>query len=42
MNEPISLEDYVKRKKEKQNVIYYIAGENKDLLYKSPIIQKLK
>jgi heat shock protein 90kDa beta len=36
------LDTYVNRKKAKQDIIYYIAGENKDVLLKSPLIQKLK
>ena len=42
MNKPISLDEYVGRKKPKQDVIYYLAGDNRDILAKSPILQKLK
>lgn len=37
-----SLKDYVKRKKKKQDILYYLAGDSKDILYKSPLLQKLK
>lgn len=37
----ISFDDYIKNMKEGQDVIYYIAGENKDELRMSPLIQKL-
>jgi heat shock protein beta len=39
--ELISLEEYVKNMKPKQELIYFIAGEEKEVLYKSPLIQKL-
>ena len=39
--ELISLEQYVKNMKPKQEYIYFIAGEEKEVLYKSPLIQKL-
>lgn len=39
--ELISLEQYVKNMKPKQELIYFIAGEEKEVLYKSPLIQKL-
>jgi heat shock protein 90kDa beta len=39
--ELISLDDYVKNMKPKQESIYYIAGEDKEVLFKSPLIQKL-
>lgn len=40
--ELISLDQYVKNMKPKQELIYFIAGEEKEVLYKSPLIQKLK
>lgn len=36
-----SLEQYVKNMKEKQDVIYYIAGTDKSELVKSPFVEKL-
>merc|ERR1712151_262296 len=39
--ELISLEQYVKNMKPKQELIYFIAGEEKEVLFKSPLIQKL-
>lgn len=39
--ELISLDDYIKNMKPKQDSIYYIAGEDKEVLFKSPLIQKL-
>merc|ERR1712160_125737 len=39
--ELISLEQYVKNMKPKQEMIYFIAGEQKEVLFKSPLIQKL-
>lgn len=42
MTEITSFDDYIKRKKEKQDVIYFLPGDNKDNLYKSPLLQKLK
>lgn len=39
--ELISLDDYIKNMKPKQESIYYIAGEDKEVLFKSPLIQKL-
>ncbi len=42
VNKLISLDEYVARKKAKQDVIYYLAGDNKDVLFKSPLLQKLK
>jgi len=39
--ELISLEQYVKNMKPKQELIYFIAGEEKEVLYKSPLLQKL-
>eukprot|EP01022_Parablepharisma_sp_SALTPOND_P004429 TRINITY_DN120270_c3_g1_i1.p1 TRINITY_DN120270_c3_g1~~TRINITY_DN120270_c3_g1_i1.p1 ORF type:complete len:937 (-),score=164.49 TRINITY_DN120270_c3_g1_i1:2525-5335(-) len=38
----ISLDDYLSRKKPKQDIIYYLAGDNKETLFKSPLLQKLK
>lgn len=40
--ELISLDQYVKNMKPKQEMIYFIAGEEKEVLFKSPLIQKLK
>merc|ERR1719235_813970 len=37
----ISLEDYVANMKEDQKNIYYIAGEDKESLLKSPSVEKL-
>ena len=37
----ISFADYIKKMKPKQDVIYYLAGENKGTLRMSPLIQKL-
>ena len=42
MDKLISLDDYIKRKQPKQDVIYFLPGESKDILNKSPLIQKLK
>ena len=42
LNKTISFDDYLERKKPKQDVIYYLAGDNKEFLLKSPLIQKLK
>lgn len=38
----ISLDDYIANMKEKQDDIYYIAGEDKEALLNSPLIQKFK
>ena len=38
----ISLDDYIAEMKEKQEDIYYIAGEEKEVLMNSPLIQKFK
>lgn len=38
----ISLEDYVGRMKDGQEFIYFLAGEDKNILNKSPLIQKLR
>jgi len=40
--ELISLDDYIKNMKPKQEFIYYLAGEDKEVLFKSPLIQKLR
>jgi heat shock protein beta len=37
-----SLDEYVSRKKAKQDIIYYLAGDSKEVLFKSPLLQKLK
>lgn len=37
----ISLDQYIENMKPKQEFIYYIAGEDKEVLFKSPLIQKL-
>ena len=37
----ISLEDYVANMKEEQKNIYYISGEDKETLLKSPSVEKL-
>jgi heat shock protein beta len=37
----ISLDDYVSRKKENQNSIYYMGGEDKEVLMRAPAIQGL-
>lgn len=36
-----SLAEYASRKKDKQDIIYYLAGDSKEVLYKSPLLQKL-
>jgi heat shock protein beta len=41
-NDLVSLEDYVKNMKPKQEYIYYLAGKERDILFKSPLLQKLK
>jgi heat shock protein 90kDa beta len=38
----ISLDDYIKNMKAKQEFIYYLAGEEKEVIFKSPLIQKLR
>jgi len=40
--EMVSLDDYKGRKKEGQDSIYYIAGENREVLRNSPLLQKNK
>lgn len=40
--ELVSLDDYISRKKENQNNIYYIAGTSVEEIEKSPFIEKLK
>jgi len=40
--ELISLDDYVKNMKPKQEFIYYLAGEDREVLFKSPLLQKLR
>jgi len=37
----MSLDEYIKKKKPKQDVIYYLAGEEKESLRMSPLIQRL-
>lgn len=38
----ISLDDYIAGMKEKQEDIYYLAGEDKETLINSPLVQKFK
>lgn len=38
----ISLESYVENMKEGQEDIYFIGGENKETLLRSPLIERLK
>ena len=38
----ISLDEYLARKKPKQDIIYYLSGDHKEALNKSPLLQKLK
>lgn len=38
----ISLDDYIENMKENQEDIYYLAGEDKETLLNSPLIQKFK
>ena len=40
--ELISLDQYVKNMNAKQEFIYYLAGEDKEVLLKSPLLQKLR
>ncbi len=40
--ELISFDQYIKNMKPKQELIYFIAGEEKEVLFKSPLIQKLR
>lgn len=42
MDKMTTLDEYISRKKAKQDIIYYLAGDNKDVLIKSPLLQKLK
>jgi len=37
-----SLDDYIKSMKPKQDSIFYLSGEDKEVMFKSPLIQKLK
>jgi HSP90 family molecular chaperone len=37
----VSLEDYVTAMKKDQNVIYYLGGENVDVIRRSPLIERL-
>jgi len=39
--ELVSLDDYIQHKKENQENIYYISGEDREILIKSPLIQSL-
>lgn len=41
MKKQISFDEYLSRKKAKQDIIYYLAGDNKETLIKSPLLQKL-
>jgi len=41
ISELASLDDYIKRMKEGQKQIYFLGGENKEVLEKSPLIEKL-
>lgn len=41
INELSSFDDYIKRMKPNQEHIYYIGGENKEVLMKNPSIQRL-
>jgi len=41
INELSSLDDYIKRMKPNQEHIYYVGGENKEVLMKNPNIQSL-
>ena len=38
----VSLDDYIAEMKEKQDAIYFLAGDNKEELINSPLIQKFK
>eukprot|EP00826_Nyctotherus_ovalis_P039323 TRINITY_DN3777_c0_g3_i1.p1 TRINITY_DN3777_c0_g3~~TRINITY_DN3777_c0_g3_i1.p1 ORF type:complete len:759 (-),score=302.63 TRINITY_DN3777_c0_g3_i1:22-2298(-) len=42
MDKLTSLDEYLARKKPKQDVIYYLAGDDRETLFKSPLLQKLK
>jgi len=37
----ISLDDYIKNKKDNQENIYFISGDDKEVMLKSPLIQRL-
>lgn len=39
--ELISFDDYIERKKEKQEEIYYLGGDSKDKMMKSPVVKGL-
>jgi heat shock protein beta len=41
-NELMSLEQYVKNMHKKQEFIYFLAGQDREVLLKSPLLQKLK
>lgn len=41
ITEVTSFDDYIKRAKTGQDYIYFIAGDNKETLMKSPILQAL-
>ena len=41
MDELISLQDYVVRMSEKQENIYYLAGEDRHEMMRSPLIQRM-
>merc|ERR1712187_1046752 len=41
-DEPCGLEDYVSRMKENQKDIYYIAGENREVVAASAFVERLK
>jgi heat shock protein beta len=41
-NDLVSLEEYKNNMKEKQEYIYYLAGKDREILFKSPLLQKLK
>jgi heat shock protein beta len=42
VNEITSLDEYIKRMKAGQEFIYFISGEDRNILYQSPLIQKLR
>ena len=41
ITELTSLDEYIERMKEGQRHIYFLGGENKEILLKSPFIEKL-